>query len=489
MARLVWSAALLLAGMAAIPAEAARKRPAPAAAPAAPVAPSVRAGVDLWRAGDYPAAVAMWQPFANAGDADAMFNIGQAYKLGRAVAKDQVAARDWYRRAAQKGHLPAQANLGILLFQAGDKAEAIRWLKAAADKNEMRAQYVLGVASWNGDGTPRSLTLAYAYLSRAAAQGLAEATTALNNLTGVIAPVERANGWAVATSLAAGNGVPPEFAPGGAAVSSASLDRFNRDQVIKALPKPAAAAPTPAPTPVPTQTATVSPPTAAPPLPPKPVMTTAAPVVPPPAAAPVPAPKPVAIAAAAPSPAAKPVVTPTPQPAPQPLPRPVAVATAAPPPAPKPVAVATVAPAPKPITVAAATPQPAERPAAPPVKTVAIPAAAPAVAPVAPPRAEPRPVQVATAAAPKPKPEPKPEAKPTGWRVQLGAFAKRAQAEAAWTEVKTKQKQLVANTKPIYEPAGSVTKLQLGPYPNKTAARDACAKIAFSGRACFVTEG
>jgi hypothetical protein len=488
LARLVWSAALLLAGMAVMPAEAARKRPAPAAAPAVPVAPSVRAGVDLWRAGDYSAAVAMWQPFANAGDADAMFNIGQAYKLGRAVAKDQVAARDWYRRAAQKGHLPAQANLGILLFQAGDKAEAIRWLKAAADKNEMRAQYVLGVASWNGDGTPRSLTLAYAYLSRAAAQGLAEATTALNNLTGVIAPVERANGWAVATSLAAGNGVPPEFAPGGAAVSTAALDRFNRDQVIKALPKPAAAAPTPAPTPVPTQTASISPPpiaasqpASAPPLPPKPVVTTTAPVVPPPVAAS----KAVAVTAAAPSSAAKPAVTPTPQPAP----KPVAVATAAPAPAPKPIAVATSAPAPKPITVAAATPQPApslERPAAPPVKTVAIPAAAPTVAP---PRAEPRPVQVATAVAPKPKPEPKPEAKPTAWRVQLGAFAKRAQAEAAWTEVKTKQKQLVANTKPIYEPAGSVTKLQLGPYPSKTAARDACAKIAFSGRACFVTEG
>jgi uncharacterized protein len=31
--------------------------------------------------------------------------------------------------------------------------------------------------------------------------------------------------------------------------------------------------------------------------------------------------------------------------------------------------------------------------------------------------------------------------------------------------------------------------LQLGPFANKTAARDACAKIAFSGRACFVTEG
>ena len=78
--------------------------------------------------------------------------------------------------------------------------------------------------------------------------------------------------------------------------------------------------------------------------------------------------------------------------------------------------------------------------------------------------------------------------KPAVWRVQLGAFGRRAQAEAAWSEVKTKQKQLVVNAQPIYELAGKVTKLQLGPYPTKTAASSACAKIAFSGRACFVIQ-
>ena len=117
--------------------------PKPAVVPTATqpaVPPSVRAGVDLWRAGDYPAAVTIWQPFAATGDADAMFNLGQAYKLGRAVPVDKALARDWYRKAALKNHLPAQANLGILLFQAGEKPEAARWLKQAADRGEMRAQ-------------------------------------------------------------------------------------------------------------------------------------------------------------------------------------------------------------------------------------------------------------------------------------------------------------------------------------------------------------
>ncbi len=218
-------ALLVLALVAGDPALAARKkkgkkgrasRPAAAAAPAraTPPPPSVRQGVELWRASKWDAAVSMWQPFAENGDADAMFNMGQAYKLGRGVALDKTIASDWYRRAAVKGHLPAQANLGILQFQAAEKAEAVRWLKAAADKGEMRAQYVLGIVHWNGDGAVKSLPLAYAYLVRAAAQGLPEATKALNELSQVIQPLDRANGWQIATSLANGSGIPGQFQPG-----------------------------------------------------------------------------------------------------------------------------------------------------------------------------------------------------------------------------------------------------------------------------------
>lgn len=188
------------------------RRPA-AAAPvrAEPPPPSVRQGVELWRAGKWDDAVKMWQPFAEKGDADAMFNMGQAYKLGRGVALDKAIARDWYRRAAVKAHLPAQANLGILLFQAGEKPESVRWLKSSADRGEMRAQYVLGIVHWNGDGASKSMPLAYAYLVRAAAQGLPEATKALNELSQVIQPIDRANGWQIATALANNNSVPAQF--------------------------------------------------------------------------------------------------------------------------------------------------------------------------------------------------------------------------------------------------------------------------------------
>ena len=48
----------------------------------------VKAGVDAWARGDYPAAVRQWQGPADKGDADAQFNLGQAYKLGRGVPTD-----------------------------------------------------------------------------------------------------------------------------------------------------------------------------------------------------------------------------------------------------------------------------------------------------------------------------------------------------------------------------------------------------------------
>jgi hypothetical protein len=453
-----------LALLAAMPAEAARKAPPPQPVAAAPVVPSVRSGVEMWRIGDYAGAVAVWGPFANADDMDALFNMGQAYKLGRAVPKDLVIARDYYRRAAVKGHLPAQANLGILLFQAGEKAEALRWLKAASDKNEMRAQYVLGVALWNGDGLPRNLTLAYAYLTRASAQGLAEATSSLNTLSNAITAVDRSNGTAVATSLATGNGVPPEFAGPLPRTTLASNDSFNRDLLIKPLPKLA------------TETT-------------KPAVARTVPNSPQPVAAPPPL-----IARAQP-----------------PLPAKIAPAVAAPVMS-KPVVTASIAPeiaktkpqsaVPAAISVTLApspAPTPGEQPQAPVVTAVPIPAATPPV-PVQLPLA--KPVQVAISATTVPKVIAKPAEKPliktvtkpsplkpTSWRVQLGAFSKKAQAEAAWTEVKTKQKQLVAGKNPIYEVDGSVTKLQLGPFAKQIDARDACAKIAFSGRACFVTEG
>ena len=43
----------------------------------------VKQGIDAWQRGDHAGAVRMWRPVADAGNADAQFNLGQAYRLGR----------------------------------------------------------------------------------------------------------------------------------------------------------------------------------------------------------------------------------------------------------------------------------------------------------------------------------------------------------------------------------------------------------------------
>ena len=104
------------------------------ASPAA--AQSVRAGIDAWQRGDAAKAVAIWRPLADKGDADALYNMGQAYKLGRGVPLNLSRAQSYYQRAAEKGHTEAQASLGLLLFQNGDRTAALRWLKPASDAGE-----------------------------------------------------------------------------------------------------------------------------------------------------------------------------------------------------------------------------------------------------------------------------------------------------------------------------------------------------------------
>ena len=53
-----------------------------------PALADVKAGVDAWERGEFAKAVEEWRDPAAKGDADAQFNLGQAYKLGRGVPMD-----------------------------------------------------------------------------------------------------------------------------------------------------------------------------------------------------------------------------------------------------------------------------------------------------------------------------------------------------------------------------------------------------------------
>jgi hypothetical protein len=170
-------------------------------APPIVAAPSVRAGIAAWQAADYLLAIGNWRPLADRGDADAQYNLAQAYFLGRGVPQNANLAEQWYERAARQGHQEAQANYGLLLFQNGRRQEAMPWIEQAANRGDPRAQYVFGTALYNGDLVTADLPRAYAMMSRAAAAGLPPAISQLAAMQPHISPADRAHGEQIASSL------------------------------------------------------------------------------------------------------------------------------------------------------------------------------------------------------------------------------------------------------------------------------------------------
>jgi uncharacterized protein len=169
-----------------------------AMAPAIAQENPVKAGVEAWERGDYKAAVDRWRGPANAGDSDAQFNLGQAYKLGRGVPADLNQAEYWYGKAAQQGHEQAEASYGLALFTNGRRESASPWLQRAAARGDQRAQYVLGTMYFNGDVVQKDWVRAYALVTRASQSGLAEASTALAQMDKYMSVADRQAGLTLA---------------------------------------------------------------------------------------------------------------------------------------------------------------------------------------------------------------------------------------------------------------------------------------------------
>ena len=187
--------------------------------PAGAQAQSVQGGVEAWGRADYADAVRQWRPLADRGDADAQFNLGHAYRLGRGVPQNMTMAEMWYERAARTGHTEAQAMYGLLLFQNGRRQEAMPFVRGAAERGDARAQYVYGTAQFNGDVVARDWPRAYAFMSRAASQGFPPAQSHLQEMEQHLSAEDRARGAELANSLASQTldrtaaGAPPLVVP------------------------------------------------------------------------------------------------------------------------------------------------------------------------------------------------------------------------------------------------------------------------------------
>ncbi len=173
-------------------------------AAAGPAMADVKAGVDAWSAGDFTRAVVEWQGPAAAGDPDALFNLAQAYRLGRGVEVDNARARQLYEQAAKLGHVKAADNYGLMLFQEGEQDKAMPLIKAAAERGDPRAQYVLGLSHFNADYAPKDWTRAYALMTLANGSGLPQARDALTQMDKYIPQAQRAAAQSLAREIEAG---------------------------------------------------------------------------------------------------------------------------------------------------------------------------------------------------------------------------------------------------------------------------------------------
>jgi len=104
---------------------------------------------------------------AEAGDASAQFQLGQAYRGGNGVPQNVEVAYKWIRKAADQGNAAAQ-NLVGTMYRLGegvrrDKEEAVRWYQKAARQGSGDAMFNLGTCYYNGDGVDSSEYTAFAW--------------------------------------------------------------------------------------------------------------------------------------------------------------------------------------------------------------------------------------------------------------------------------------------------------------------------------------
>src|SRR5690606_31693409 len=116
-------------------------------------------------------AFASAEPAAQAGDVQAQYCLGLAYRDGVGVEPHQLSALRWLQKAGGAGHAKAQLELGLLLLDLERADSAAKWLAQAAHAGNARAMNALGELYRHGHGVERDLSRALALFQDAAAQG------------------------------------------------------------------------------------------------------------------------------------------------------------------------------------------------------------------------------------------------------------------------------------------------------------------------------
>ena len=96
------------------------------------------------------------------GNAEAQFQLGIVYELGRGVPQDGAEAVRWFRMAAFLG-VEVRRGRGV----PQDYAESVKWYRAAAEQGYTDAQFNLGFSYKEGRGVPQDYVQAHKWFNLA----------------------------------------------------------------------------------------------------------------------------------------------------------------------------------------------------------------------------------------------------------------------------------------------------------------------------------
>lgn len=195
------------------------------------------AGMAAFKNKDYQRAYQEFKASADAGQAEAEFDLGVMYAQGLGVLRDLNAAASWYRKAADQGNAEAEFALGqmyahgwgvprdtadaIRWFEMAnsvdsdgpptdwlaiegygmdkDPAQAVFWYQKAANSGHPEAQYFLALQYASGKGVKKDEEQAERWISSSASQGYAAAMAELGrrfaNGIGIAEDDKRAYFW------------------------------------------------------------------------------------------------------------------------------------------------------------------------------------------------------------------------------------------------------------------------------------------------------
>jgi len=126
----------------------------------------------LYQEGHHQEAFAKYLEVAKQGDLAAQAFVGQMYLVGEGTDQNDEEALKWYTAAATRDYPPAQCGLGFFYYhKKNDVSKAVEWYRKAAERGHVVALWRLGRIYKKGIGVPADREKAYAYFEQAAKMG------------------------------------------------------------------------------------------------------------------------------------------------------------------------------------------------------------------------------------------------------------------------------------------------------------------------------